>query len=185
MKFIEVSLPQYALEIEPKYDELGLIVDQKINENFHDGNYIIRAISSKDHPQITRDELIDKIYKLGTDKYDPTIKGIAHEEFKNYDYDIQATKIDIHKGKIIHEEDAECTTFFGQIIYDFYLHAPFDRGHPVRIDLLLIYKAEDLVQAPKITNEPDNFKSGLKQYLFKFRDKNSKKESLEALILIK
>jgi hypothetical protein len=185
MDQIQVDLPEYNIESEPDYDTLGLVVDQKIEEHLPDGKYIVRAIGSSDHPQLTREELIEKITELGTDKYDPNRTAVANEDFQDYDYDIQAGTFEIKDGKIVEDQENECKTLFGTTIYNFYKNAPFDRGHSVRIDILLIYDPSKLEFAKKKSTIPDSFKKGLELYLYKFKEPANKKEALVSIVNIR
>jgi len=183
-KIITVNLPEYTIDKEPAYDKLGLVVDRAIEKELPDGRYIIRAISIDEHKGLSVDELIAKILELGTDKYDPKRKPVAYEDFQAYDYDIQAGYFDIKDGKIVDYPDDECRTTFGTTIYEFYVNTPFDRGYPVRIDLLLLYDPEKLELAKIVNNDLPKPRAGLEKFLYKFKNPDNKKEALVGLVKV-
>lgn len=154
-EIIEIKVPEYNIKEKPDYVKIGKKVDKILEQEFSDGKYILRAIGADDHPNLTVDELVSTIIQAGTDKYDPNRKAICHDEFSGYDYDIQAGTFEIKNSKIIIPKSYKYKTEFGDIIWHFYEHAPFDRGYSVRIDLLLIF---DINQFKKQENSVLNQK---------------------------
>jgi hypothetical protein len=183
-KIFTVTVPEYTVNEKPDYLRIGKIVDTAIEENFSDGRYIYRALSSDDHPHKTRDELVSIIIELGTDKYDPSRKSVCHEQYSVYDYDIQAGSFEIKNAKIVIEPTDNYPTLFGDTIYDFYENAPYDRGYPVRIDLLTLYDVSKLEPA-KLKN-PDSLgvDPRLSKYLYRFKDRDNKQEALLGIVKI-
>ena len=51
VKIIEVPLPEYHIKEKPDYVMLGKKVDKVVEENLPDGTYLVRAISSDEHPK--------------------------------------------------------------------------------------------------------------------------------------
>jgi len=184
MKIIKVPLQQYSISKKPDYDLLGSIVDKAIEKEFPDGKYLVRAISIDEHIGITIDQLIRKIVELGTDKYDPNRKPVAHDDFLAYDYDIQAGSFEIKDKRIVPDAENECDTLFGTTIYNFYVNTPFDRGCAVRIDLLLFYDPKQLVQAEVTNLKQKRARPELEQFLFKFKNQTDKKSALIGLVQI-
>lgn len=183
-KIIEVHVPEYTIKSKPDYVKIGKIVDKAIEKNFSDGKYIIRAIGSDDHPGLSLHELTEVVLKTGTDKYDPKRKGIAHEDFSGYEYDIQASRIVIKNSKLVIPEDYKYQTEFGDMVWHFYEHTLLDRGYPVRIDLLLIYDPKKLMRAKKVHPKAKSVRRGLNKYLYKFKDPENKKDALLGVIKI-
>ncbi len=183
-KVTEVHLPEYTTKKKPDYVKLGKKVDRIIEKNFPNGRYILRAVGSEDHPDLTLDKLADIILKTGTDKHDPNRKGVCHDEFSVYDYDIQAGTIKIKNRKLAIPKSYKYPTEFGDIIWHFYEHAPLDRGHIVRIDLLLFYDPKKLKKARKLHPEAQNVRRGLNKYLYKFKEPENKKDALLGIIKI-
>jgi hypothetical protein len=181
IKVIEISLPEYTIKKKPDYVKIGKKVDSTIGKAFPDGKYILRAIGADDHPNLTLEELIDIIIKTGTDRYDPKKKAVAHEEFSGYDYDIHAGIIEIKNSKVVITKNDEYPTMFGSFVYNFYENAPLDRGHAVRIDLLLLYDPKKMQKAKKI-NQKALVKKGLDKFLYRF--KGDKKEALLGIVKI-
>ena len=184
VKIVEMHLPEYKIKSKPNYVKLGKKVDKVIEKNFPNGKYILRAIGSDDHPKFSIDQLSEMIIKTGCDKYDPKRKAVCQEEFSGYDYDIQAGNITIRKSKLVIPESYKYLTEFGDIIWHFYEHTPFDRGYAVRIDLLLIYDSNKLKKARKFHPKARSIRRGLNHYLYKFKDQKNKRDALLGIIKI-
>ena len=183
-KVIEVHLPEYNIKKKPDYVKLGKKVDAVIEKSFPDGKYILRALGSDDHPNLTLDKLADIVLKIGTDRYDPNRKGVCHDEFCGYDYDIQAGTITVKNGKLVIPKDYKYPTEFGDTIWHFYEHTHLDRGYAVRIDLLLIYDPKQLTKARKFHSKAQSVRRGLNNYLYKFKHPKNKKDALLGIIKI-
>jgi len=179
----QVTVPEYNILSKPNYLKIGKKVDRLLEENLSDGVYIIRAISSDDH-EINLDELTKIIIEKGTDKYDEKRKPVCHKEFSSYDYDIQASKLEIKNSKLVIPSSYKYQSEFGDIVYHFYEHTPFDRGYSLRIDLLLVYDFKKLKKAKKYNPESKGVRKGLNNYLYKFKDPKRKKEALIAVFQI-
>ncbi len=174
-KIISVSVPEYTANRKPNYIRVGKAVDKAIENNFENGKYIYRVLSIDDHPGLTLDGLVSIILKLGTDKYDLERKSVCHEQFSVYDYDIQAGSFEIRSSKIVIEESDIYPTLFGDTIYDFYENAPYDRDHPVRIDILILYDNNKLEPAKLINPKTTHVAPRLEKYLYKFKEREDKK----------
>ena len=184
VKIVTVSTPEYTVGEKPDYIKIGKKVDEVIERNFSDRKYIYRAIGIDDHPGLSLDELIAIILESGTDKYDGERRGIRHEQFSAYDYDIQAGSFEIKNSKIVIDDSDNYPTLFGDTIYDFYENAPLDRGYPVRIDILTLYDPNTLKPAELIIPGATGVDPRLEKYLYKFRDRENKKEALFGIIKI-
>lgn len=84
---------------------------------------------------------------------------------------------------MVNKEDKIVSTF-GDIVYHFYEHAPLDRGYPVKIDLLLIYDIHQLKRAKKFNPKSKSVRFGLNNYLYKFKNRKNKAESLLGIVKI-
>ncbi len=184
VKIIEIKVPEYTIDEKPNYLKIGGVVDDEIEKNFNDGEYIYRSIGKDDHPNLTLDELVSKILELGTDKYDPSRAEICAEDFKMFDHDIHAGSFKIKNSKIVLNKSYTLPTLFGDTIRDFYEKTLLDRGYPVRIDILIIYDANKLERAEKIDpNAPDG-RPETTNCLYKFKDKENKRDALVGIIKI-
>jgi hypothetical protein len=183
-KIVEVRAPEYVVSQEPDYLTIGRRVDRAIEANFPDGKYILRAVGLDDHPGLTIEELVRVTLSTGTDKHDPNRRAVGHEEFSGYDYDIQAGPVEIRDSRLVPAAGMGYPSVFGGVVWHFYHGAPLDRGHAVRIDLLLLYDGASLVRARKVHPNAKRLRKGLKQFLFKFRDPNRKKEALLGLVKV-
>lgn len=183
-KVIAVALPEYSLAQEPDYLALGAKVDREILRHFGDGRYIYRAIGRDDHPQLSLDELVALILKLGTDRYDPDRQGVCHEEFAAYDYDLQADSFEIRDGQLVLDDSYRYPTLFGDTIHAFYALTLYDRGYRVRIDLLTLYDADQLMLASKTDPTAPGVAPRLEQYLYRFKDRQNKQAALLGVVVI-
>src|SRR3989344_7956831 len=175
-KIITISIPEYTLDTQPDYSVVGAKIDKSLSENFV-GSFLVRELSITDHPQYTLDELADIILKTGTDKYDPNRKGVAHDEFEPYKPDLQAGEVIVKDGKIVSES-------FSEDVRRFYENALIDRGYRLRIDLIVIYNPEQMVQAKKIDHTKPSIESHLEQYLWRFKDSEDKPRAIVGVIKI-
>ncbi len=175
-KIITISIPEYTLDNRPDYVEVGTKIDKALSENF-EGAYLLRALSIADHLQYTLDELVDIIIKTGTDKYDPNRKGVSHEEFEPYKPDIQAGTLLVRDGKIMGES-------FSEDVRRFYENTLLDRGYRLRIDLLVLYDPQQLVQAEKIDEAKPSVDPHLEDYLWIFKDKENKAKAVMGVVKI-
>ncbi len=183
VKIIEVHIPEYAVKNKPDYLKIGKKMDRVLGKNFQNGKYILRSIGSRDHLNLSMEELVKIILKTGTDKYDSKKRGVAHEEFSGYDYDIQAGTFEIKDSKIVINNEDRVPSVFGDIVYHFCEHAPLDRGYAVRIDLLLVYDTKKLMRAKKFNSKARSVRKGLNKYLYKFKTEN-KKDALLGVIKV-
>ncbi|MGD0779586.1 MAG: hypothetical protein ABR954_02220 [Dehalococcoidales bacterium] len=184
IKVIAVAVPEYTVKEKPDYLKIGRKVDAVIEKNFSDRKYIYRAIGIDDHPGLTLDELVSIILKSGTDRYNPNRKGVCHDQFSVYNYDIQAGSFEIKNQKIVIEETDTYPTLFGDTIYDFFENAPQDRGHPVRIDILVLYDTNKLELAKLKNPELEEVVPRLEKYLYKFRERDNKRDALLGIVKI-
>ena len=175
VKVTEVHLPEYNVKKKPNYLKLGKKVDAVLERSFSDGKYILRAIGSDEHKGLSLNKLASIVLRTGTDKYDARRKGVCHDEFSGYDYDIQAGTFEIKKGKLIVEGN-DYPSIFGDIVYHFYEHTPIDRGYPVRIDLLLIYDLTKLRKARKVNPKAPPVRRKLINFLYTFKNPKNKKD---------
>lgn len=182
-KIVTVKIPEYKIDTKPNYLQIGVKVDKVVEENFADGKYMVRAIGKDDHPNLTLDQLVERILETGTDKYDPERKSVCHDQFSVYDYDIQAGTFEIKNSKIV-SYPGELPGLFAETVYNFYEHTPFDRGYAVRIDLLLIYDLSQFELAKRVNSRDTNIKPGLENYLYRFKDRDDKKSALLGIVKI-
>jgi hypothetical protein len=183
-KTVEVSVPEYTIAREPDYASIGTKVDRAIETSFPDGTYILRAIGVDDHPGLTVDELTQMILTTGTDKYDPRRESVGSVEFSGYDYDIQAGPVRIRDSRMVIEASERFPTVFGGIVWHFYNGALLDRGHPIRIDILMLYDPRSLTRARKVNPQAKGVRKGLSQHLYKFRAPGDKKSALLGVVKI-
>lgn len=174
VQVLSVPLPEYRIDREPDYG-LGERVDRVIRAHFGVNRIIVRAISSMDHRPLTLDELAEVVREEGTDRYDPSRRAVAQEQFEPY-------HPDFHGGPFSIDRDE--TSFFGGVMRHFYENAPTDRGYPLRIDLLLIYDRDQLLSADTPDPGRPHVRPPLESFLFRFKNPGRKREALIGLVKI-
>ncbi len=165
-----IVIPEYSLVKKPNYKKIGGKLDLFIKEHFLGKKLCIRALGSQDH-HLSKEELIQKIIKKGTDKYDNNKKSFwqSWEVYKDKGIDLFACFKEI-------KEDFH---FMHEVIGDFYEGALADRGYSVRVDILLFYDPDKLEMIPIGYAEDD---IGQDAWRFKFPKK--KKDALVAVVKI-
>ncbi len=164
----KIPLLQYGIEQEPDADEVGRIVDDEIKTHFFGKSIVVRGIASSEHPDISVDELIDIIIKTGTDRYDPNRKGDRYENIDNKHIDLFGVPATVEKSSEI----------FKTIVWGFYHSAIAVHGYPVRIDVIIIYDAEQLNQvAHRYSGRGDTKDDG-----FSFKDSANKAGAVLGII---
>ena len=175
-KIVTISIPEYKIDKQPDYVAVGSQIDKAVQENF-EGTFLVRELSMIDHPQYTLDQMADIILKTGTDKYDPSRKGVAYEEFEPYKPDLQAGEVIIKDGKIVGES-------FSEDIRRFNENTLIDRGYQLRIDLVVIYDPKQMVQAEKLDYTKPGTEPHLEQYLWRFKDPERKSDAVMGIVKI-
>ena len=184
VRIFPLALPKYDLGEKLDYGALGEQVDSFVCSCFADGKYVERSISSRDHPEKSQDELAGTILASGTDKYDPSRREVAHNSFRGYDHDFHGAGFEIRNGKIVCDPDWEYPSLFADIAYHFCEHAPLDRGHPVRIDLLIFYHGDQIERAEHVNSSAPRQRPGVEHYLFRFRDSGRKRDALAGVVTL-
>ena len=103
-------------------------LDTALAAHFPSRHVLVRCISSADHPQLEKEQLIERITETGTDRYDSTRLQVGHEFYGKWTIDFFATEVWPGRDSV-----------FPEILKDFAVGAVEDRGHSVEIDLVLIY----------------------------------------------
>ncbi len=166
----EISLPEYSLKQKLDYDKIGAKLDAFIKKNFLGQKVCIRALGSQDH-KLSKEDLIRKIIEQGTDKYEKDKRSFWHE------WDVYKDKgIDLFAcfKKITRDFH-----FMDEVIGDFYEGALADRGHSVRVDILLFYDPQKLEMIPIKYAEKD-----IGEDAWKFKFPEQKREALVGIIKI-
>lgn len=168
----EIALPEYTVDSQPDYKDIGAKLDQKIVAHFAGQRIILRGITVADHPGKTLDELVDIIRKLGHDRYDPQREGVHYP--KNLGVDMHAA----HWGTDYHSQIVqEGIPVMWEAVGDFYEGPPSDRnGPPIRLDLLMIYDPEQLEYVPFLDWE--------NSCMYRFKYPDNKRPALLGMIKI-
>ena len=120
----------------------------------------MRGLFLGDHPDLSRDELIATIQKLGTDRYDPNRESIHHGWYEEMGVEVHAISCEVtDKLWALDDEDyIAAPSFMGEFLADFYESARAERGYSLRIDLLLAYDLGQLVVVPVEASQGYSFK---------------------------
>jgi hypothetical protein len=160
----EVRLPQYQVDTEPDHRVIGKVVDAEMRRHFMGRTVVARAICAKDHPGKTVDELVEIIKRHGTDRYDPSRKGIQYENLQNKHIDLFAFRRKVRQRMRL----------FMDLSWAFY---HFKSG---RIDILIIYDATKL----KAVLHQYEGRTDKKRDGFVFRDPAHKQEALLGIVKV-
>ncbi len=146
-----LPLPAYTLDARPDYAALGPQIDRFIERHFAGTRVALRGIYLADHPDLSRAELVATILNLGTDRYDPSRRGIHHDWEAQRGVELHAVACEV-TDKLRGLVDADylaAPSVFGEFIMDFYESARAERGYPLRLDILLAYDLDQLVARPE------------------------------------
>lgn len=176
-EILEIHLPQYKPRIRPDELSIGEKFDALLYncQRLKGRDTVVRGIGLQDHDGVTLDEMVEEILTTGTDMNDPSIKPRAYEVIPKQDrgksFWGKAVKIDkIMDGDI------------GSLIGEFYESAlsKEERGHSVRLDVLMIYDRNKLEMRTGIY--PKEESSGTD--LFVYKDPEDKIGALLAIVKI-
>jgi len=194
MKFSELEISEYSNKENPDFLGAGNEIESVLRSWDIHGPIAIRAISLKDHKNISREDLIAKIRECGTDRYDPYRKGVHHDLDKEYSIDLHAIALEVTEKNIVcpHYSENRCSTGnpISELLLDCYEGAKVDRGYPLRVDLLLVFDLEKLQPAPMMWKEngPEYTKisdiSPMETTTFQFKDPDNKTDALAGIISI-
>ncbi len=171
-KVIALALPEYDILAEPDYEGIGAKIDKALEDNFTGKQVALRAISLAEHCPLTLDELVAEILRTGWDRYNPNRASL--------DRHFDAYRPDMHAGVVTIGQD-----HFGEgadFVRKFYENILLDRGYRLRIDVILIYDRDRLVQAEKADPDKPSVHPRLEPYLFRFKDPNNKQAALLGIL---
>lgn len=102
---LTISLPEYKPNEKPDLLKIGPKLDNLLEKNFHSKSVVIRCISTQDHPGKTLGDLAGIVLETGTDKYDPSRKGIGYhvgsDQGKHIDFFGTPAKITDHTDRLV------------------------------------------------------------------------------------
>ena len=133
-KVFVVNVSEYTVDAEPDFAAVGKKVDDVLRQHFMGQTVVVRGVSSNAHPNLSVDQLVKTIQRLGTDRYDPERAGDRYENVAGKHIDIFAFRRKVTSRMRL----------FKDIAWGFYHGSKEIHGEPVRIDLLLVYDAAQL-----------------------------------------
>lgn len=160
----DIDVRQYRVDTEPDHRAIGGIVDAEIKRYFMGRTVVVRGIGSQDHPGRTVDELVEIIRHCGTDRYDPSRKGLGYENLEGKHIDLFAFRRKVTPRMQL----------FKDLSWGFYHGSIAVQGKPTRLDILTIYDAAMLKRVlHQYEGRTDKKRDG-----FVFRDPERKREAL-------
>ncbi len=166
-----IKISEYNVESKPNHIEIGAKIDKLIKKYFFEKKVAIRGISLSDHKGKNSSDLIRIIKKLGHDRYNSRIKGDRYENVEGKKIDFFALDFKIsEKGKYVRH-----------LIEPFYDMGIKYGGHPLRLDILIIY---DFAKLKRVVHKYEGRKD-IKRDGFVFRNQDNKKEALLGIVVIK
>lgn len=171
-KIVEVDLPEYKANVKPDYLAVGPKLDEVLEKHFMGQDIVLRCMGSQDHPGKTLDELADIIMRTGTDKYDPAREGQGYSvgTVQGKHIDFFGTPVKVHAGTDI---------FTLELLDDFYNGSLGDRGYAIRIDIVIIYDANQLKKVEHLYGEDVEESDG-----FVFREPDHKPNAVLGVLKI-
>ena len=166
-----LRIPADFMRVRPDFHSVGRPVDDCLKRELLGEEVMIRAVASSQHASKTQDELIATIRRLGHDRYDPARQG---ERYEN----IEGRQIDLFGLPFVIHEDGEYLPFF---VEPFYYCGIADRGVPERVDVLIVYRADHLVEVPHRYADREE---EIKRDGFVFRDPSRRCEALRAIVKV-
>ena len=155
VKFLTLKLLNYNVENIEEFNNIGNIIDKTISKNFSQYDIAVRGLSLHDHPNLSLDNLIKIILEKGTDHYDTKRRmAVSHDFYKEKEVELFAVSI----------KSGEEVCFAQEMLEDFAIGEIQDRGYSLRIDLLVIYDLNKLV------NIPIKYPDGIGKDAFRFKD---------------
>lgn len=136
MKLIEVILPEYTVDKEPDDRAIGKTIDDEIKKHFMGKAVLVRGIASSEHSGKSVDELIKIIQRTGTDRYDHKRVGDRYENVEGKHIDLFAFPAQV----------TESTEVARHMIWGFYHSSIGVHGRPMRIDIVIVYDADQMKQ---------------------------------------
>lgn len=170
MKLLEIGLPQYTVDKEPDHKAIGEPVDDLLQRHFMGQTVLIRGLGSMEHQGKSVDDLIEIIKTTGTDRYDPERVGDRYANVHGKHIDLYALRRTINPRSKI----------FWQLSWSFYQYPLKTRGYPFKVDILVIYDANQL---KAVVHQPEGHPF-VKRDGFVFKDPHNKPAAILGIIKI-
>lgn len=127
--------------------------------------YVVRLISSRDHPAMSKSKLLEKIKTSGTDRHDKQRRQLFDDFYAKHGVDFF--------GTTVNGNDLEAT--IEKLKREFSDKTLGDRGGRVVADIAIVYKAEKCEMIPRVYEDQVNsdcfrFKEGPKAALESVRE---------------
>ena len=168
-----LPIPIEFWEARPDFCGISKPLIEALRLMFGSRRVLLRLLGSQEHPEKSIDELVAIILQLGHDRYDPGRQGDCYENVENKAIDLFA--LDIQLGQALGEDGEIQVTHALQSMYTYPLHF---KGHPVRVDIVIVYAFDHLEMVPhSYEGRPEEKSDG-----YVFRDQEQKPEALLAII---
>ena len=170
-----IRLDTYTLDTTPDYAALGHQLDRLLEAHFPGSRLALRGLDLNDHPALSRNELVNTILKLGTDRYNPARKSIHHDHYDPMGVELHAVACEVtdRLHGLGNADYIAAASPMAEFIQDFFESARAERGYPLRLDLLIAYDLDQLVPIPD---------EGSQGFAFKHPDR--KPEALRGIVSI-
>ena len=166
------KVPKRYEERKPDFVAVGEKIDDCLKKHFLGQKVAIRALGSQEHKGKTQDDVIRIIKRLGHDRYDPKRKGDRYDNIENKKIEIFA----MPPYKITKKGE-----YFRWFIEPFFYWPIHDRGHPVRVDIAIIYDPAKLVT---VEHQYKGREGEVKTDGFVFKDPDDKPGAIKGIIKI-
>ncbi len=159
-----ISIPEYAVDIEPDYATIGSRINAELLRFFQGKPIVLRALGAKDHG-LPVQELVARVMEHGTDRVDSTIRGRGYH---NVECDFFAAQSTVEEGH-------NMSVPFLRNAYEL---PKLNGKNPMRIDIFLAYDPEQVEMVPY------NRDGRPMKDAFRFKHPERKQDALEAVIEI-
>ena len=164
-----IRIPSRFWKMKPDFKTIGSILDNILKTNYLNRHIAIRGLSSKEHPDMNKTILINTIFQLGHDRYDPLRKGDRYENIESKHIDFFALDFSVN----------ESGRYFEHLIEPFYFWSIVDRGYPLKVDTVIIY---DINKISVVNHSYKGRENEIKKDGFIFKDPSNKPDALLGVI---
>jgi len=168
----EFSIPEYNFKKgKPNFDHISSKIVECLREHYMGKRIALRFLGSKEHKGKSVDELIKTIKHVGHDRYNLKRIGDRYENIGKSKIDLFALEFEVGKSR-----EEECIKWALDSFYEYSLK---DVGHPVQIDIGIIY---DLSKLKVVEHKYVGREDEVKRDGFVFEDQDNKSEAILGIL---
>ena len=176
-KYNEIQLAYKATGIDsfegpfPDFTGTAETIISTLQANIKAPIILLRLLSSEDHPDKSKDELVGIIQKLGHDRYDPLRKGDRYENIENKQIDFFALLLDLNSP--------DAPVIVKHALQSFFHFPQRENQDPIWVDLGIVYDPDQIDMVP---HQYEGREGEIKTDGFAFRNPNNKPAAVLMLL---